>query len=84
MANQKTVLVHLIRETGKEAFKTKSILLNLLPNAPATLHNLEVAPDGNKWICGFALYEPTDEQIADVGDWLMGHGFGIPKMYVLS
>ena len=84
MANQKIVLVHLNRKTGKEAFKTKSILSKIMANAPAILHNLEVAPDGDKWICGFALYEPTDEQIADVGGWLMDHGFGIPKMYVLS
>lgn len=82
--NQRTVLIHLIRETEKQAFKTKTILERITSKAPLAIHNLEVGLGvGGGWVCGFALYDPTDGEVSDMHGWLLDHGFGIPKIYVI-
>jgi hypothetical protein len=85
MKNQRTVLVHLPRINIKEAFKTKAIIEKLIVKMPMKIHNLEVGMgDKGKWVCGFAIYDPTEQQIAEVVGWLCDYGFGIPKLYELG
>ena len=77
-----TFIFHLPTNSYEEALELLEDLESI-QDRPVKLRDLEVGSGETEGeiVCGFSIDVEKDEEADDVAYWLIGSGFGIPKIY---